>query len=96
MIFTIGHEENYLRSAKEYGEVIKAGRRGPCERFPQGYEGGYAFKTAEEARRRIDEAYSGMGFAIFGLEADWEKDTGPTSNWWHSLLIDARIVFLGI
>uniref|UniRef100_A0A6M3KUP0 Uncharacterized protein n=1 Tax=viral metagenome TaxID=1070528 RepID=A0A6M3KUP0_9ZZZZ len=77
MIYTIGHEENYLSVAREYGKIIKLGKCGSCERFPNGYEGGYAFRTAEEAQERIEEAYHGMGFAVFGLEADWEIDTEP-------------------
>lgn len=59
------------------------------------YPGGYAFLTAEDAQRRIDEAYPEQGFAVFGLLADWETDTEPAKDgWWHNLLRDAALVVL--
>lgn len=60
------------------------------------YLGGYAVETVADARRLIGENYPGQGFTVFGLLADWEKDTEPSANgWWHHLVKDAFIVILG-
>ncbi len=78
--------------------MFKLGRQLPCERFPDGYAGGYAFQSETDAQRRIGEAYAERGFAVFGLLADWEKDTypNPQGNWWRNLINDAEIVFLDL
>jgi hypothetical protein len=32
---------------------------------------------------------------VFGLLADWEKDTRPNpQHWWHDLLVDAEVIVL--
>lgn len=96
MIYTIGHKENYLKAIADSpdGKIHKVGKCEPCERFPQGYEGGYAFLSIEDAQKRINEAYPERGFAVFGLLASWE-DTEPNPNgWWHNLLKDSEIIVL--
>ena len=93
MIFTIGHQKNYLKAIAFSGAIYKVGRRAPCDEFPNGYAGGYAFASIEDAQRRIEEAYEGRGFAVFGLLADWESDTEPSSDgWWRNLVTDALVV----
>jgi hypothetical protein len=94
LIYTIGNKKNYMAAIAEYGAVYKTGR-GDYPGSPN-YPGGYAFKTAEDAQRRIDEAYPERGFAVFGLNADWVANTepNPAGGWWHNLLIDAEIVVL--
>lgn len=104
MIYTIGNKKNYLETIKEHGTIQKTGKaimeeqQEWCEENRLGYDyiGGYCFLTQEDARRRIDEAYADRGFAIFGLNADWETDTypNPEGGWWHNLLIDADIIVL--
>lgn len=96
MIYTIGHNANYLQAIANSpeGKIYKTGKRDPGEQFPNGYEGGYAFQFMEDAQKRIDEAYPDRGFAIFGLLADWETETEPSESWWHYLLIDAEIIVL--
>ena len=95
MIYTIGHESSYLKAIADSPDntIWKLGERLPCERFPDGYEGGCAFQSIEDAQRRIDEKYSTDGFVVFGIDADWEKDTEPNraGEWWHNLLNDAEI-----
>lgn len=87
MIFTIGHRETYLVNLKKPG-FKKLGR---CE----DYRGGYAFLTRADAQERINEAYGNEDYAIYGLVADWERDTVPAYNgWWHYLLVDSKIVNL--
>jgi hypothetical protein len=86
MIYTIGHRESYLRGLQQ-GVLYKLGRR-------KDYPGGYAFKTKEDAQRRIDEVYDDS-YAVFGLDADWEEDTVPSEHgWWHALIVDRPIIVL--
>ena len=95
MIYTIGHEKNYLEAIEEYGSVKKLGRdmERKSDAFPNGYPGGYAFKSVLAANRRIEEAYPDSGFAVFGVKADWEKDTVPSdAGWWHNLINTSEIV----
>lgn len=94
MIYTIGHRDNYLKAIAKTGTIWKLGKHEPGEDYPDGYPGGYAFQSIEDAQRRIDEAYPEHGFAIFGLSATWE-DTEPSKDgWWNNLLTDAEIVVL--
>lgn len=98
MIYTIGHKQSYIKAIADSpdGTIDKLGKQSPCERFPDGYPGGYAFQSIEDAQRRIDEEYPTNGFIIFGLKADWKNDTEQNQNggWWHNLLNDAEIVVL--
>lgn len=86
-MYTIGHSKNY-RKAREYlAPVIKRGKF-------DNYDGGYVFKTTEDAQKRIDEA-NYEGYEIFGLIGEWNVDTYPSSDgWWHNLLYDCEIIFL--
>jgi len=90
MIYTIGSKKAFMRNYLKNGKVMKTGRR-------RGYAGGCAFETREEAQRHIDElelqGYKGM--MVFGLLADWGKDTAPSqNNWWHDLIKDSEVVVL--
>ena len=83
MIYTIGHTWSYLNAFQELGSVMKRGRTND-------YQGGSVWQTQEEAAE-----YAKDGYSVFGVKADWEKDTVPNieSNW-HDLLIDAELVIL--
>lgn len=97
MIYTIGHVENYLKAIANSptGKIKKVGRCEPNDRFPNGYEGGYAFASREDAQKRIDEAHADKGFDVFGLDADWEKDTSSVvEGWWHALINSADVIVL--
>ncbi len=95
MIYTIGHAINYRTSIAKNGTIQKLGRDGRKPKKYPDYPGGYAFKTWRDAVKRIEEAYQDKGFAIFGLEADWERDTIPsTEGWWHHLINDSDIVVI--
>jgi hypothetical protein len=90
MIYTIGSKKAYLRSFLKKHRVIKPGRS-------RGYCGGCAFKSREDAQRHIDELdmQGYKGFQVFGLLADWERDTAPSGDhWWHDLLVEAEVVVL--
>lgn len=98
MIYTIGHEPSYLKAIADSPDstIQKIGKQMLCEQFPDGYEGGYAFRSVEDAQYRIDEQYSTDGFVVFGMKAIWETDTEKNQDggWWHNLLNDAEIVVL--
>ena len=96
MIYTIGHEKNYLKGIADSpdGKINKIGKREPCEGFPQGYVGGYAFASVEDARRRINEAYPECGFAVFGLQTTWDNTVSSADGWWHNLIEDSEIIVL--
>lgn len=90
MIYTIGHQANYdqaLQGMAAAGQQLyKVGRTAD-------YPGGYAFQTAEDAQRRIAEAYPDRHFAVYEVDADWERDTYPAANgWWHHLKEDRPII----
>lgn len=96
MIYTIDNKASYERAIAEYGRpLMKLGKRPPgeMETAPDGYGGGYAFQTAADAQRRIDEAYAGQGFVVWAMAADWQTDTYPApGGWWHLLINDAEII----
>lgn len=99
MIYTIGHRENYLkemsrRAANYLNPMTKTGRGFWGGEY---YHGGYAFKTIEDAQRRINEAHKDAGYAVFGIDADWERDTVRADDgWWHLLLKHAVVLKLDI
>lgn len=76
MIFTIGHTKSYQTALK-----MAAGDGRPLRK--QGktddYSGGYAFLSKEDAEKRIAEEYD-EDFSVFGLDADWDKDTEHRTN----------------
>lgn len=90
MIFTIGHQKSYDEALEEFGRLdtplIKKGRS-------DSYPGGYAFRTADDAARRIAQAYAHRGFAVYEVNGDWERDTYPSPcEWWHHLKVDRPII----
>ena len=93
---TIGNRKSYLKAFNDNGEVTKIGYRKEGDKgIPEGYSGGYAFKTAEDALRRITEAYSDTNYIVFGLDADWETQTKlATDGWWHNLQVDSKVIIM--
>ncbi len=90
MIYTIGSKQAYFRTLRKTGKVMKTGRK-------RGYAGGCAFRTRADAQRHLDELelQGYKGFEVFGLLADWDRDTRPSSDyWWHDLMVDAEVVVL--
>lgn len=95
MIYTIGHKVNYLNAIEKHGTIQKLGKKPPGDDpdYPNGYPGGYAFRTLEDARRGLVEEDKHGTWAIFGIDADWEQDTEPSNDgWYHHLIRDADIV----
>jgi hypothetical protein len=102
MIYTIGHKTNYLKAIAENGQISKTGYTTMATQrkywsepmwLDEDYEGGYAFKTQEDAQRRINEAYLDRGFGVFGLDADW-SDTYSKGDYWNYLVESAWIIVL--
>ena len=95
MIYTIGHKQSYLLAIANSaeGKIYKVGRRQPSADYPDGYEGGYALETKEDAERLIEQNYKNQGYVVFGLQADWAKGAIPADDgWWRNLKSDAEIV----
>lgn len=93
-VYTVGHAETYRHGIAEHGDgFTKLGRRARgSHQFPDGYPGGYALASPEDARRLIEEE-GRPEWAVFELAADWDEDTAPSQvGWWHSLLHDAVIL----
>lgn len=83
MIYTIGHTSSYEIYFKEQGVPKKLGRT-------EDYQGGSVWKTRKEAEDYCPENYS-----VYGVDADWEKDTAPSENGnWHDLLKTSRLIML--
>jgi hypothetical protein len=90
MIYTVGSKKAYLRALIKDGKVMKTGR---C----RGYAGGCAFRTREDADRHLDEleVQGYKGYMVFGLLANWDRDTRESpDHWWHDLLVNAEVVVL--
>jgi len=83
MIYTIGYTKSYLKYFEEQETPKKMGRT-------KDYPGGSVWKTKKEAQQNCKEGYS-----VFGVLADWNKDTEPNENEsFNNLLIDAELVQL--
>ena len=85
-VFTVGHESNYDQGIIEHGDAFrKLGRR-------EDYPGGFACCSVYDAQRLIDEFEKRGEWAVFELDADWERDTVPSENgWWHALINDSVV-----
>lgn len=99
MCYTVGHKKSYDQALKEGGN-IKKGRYGPTLDEPEGYPGGIVFRTIQDAQDFI--ASGGMArwfpdrdesvWAVYGLLADWDRDTYEASDGYCALLRDATFV----
>ncbi len=93
MIYTVGNAVNYLRFFREQDQPQKMGRSNPDS---EGV-GGTVFETREEA-----EEFCLADHAVFGVDADWDKDTeeypantpGFHGGTGHELLRDADLIIL--
>jgi hypothetical protein len=79
MIYTVGNSESYLKYFSEQVHPMKA-------------VGGSVWKTFDEAKKYAPE---NSGFSVFGVLADWDRDTKPSlSGDWHDLLINSELVII--
>ena len=102
MIYTIGYAKNYdklLREAAAKGTKVR--KLGESKNYP----GGYAFKTAVDGWRRIEEM-GYKGYAVYAVDADWKEHTAPSilregtqyvgkpiEGWWNRLLVSRPILY---
>lgn len=87
MIYTLGHKKNYELYFAEQGTPQKLGRT-------EDYQGGSVWQHRHEAET---ECLRHPGYAVYGVLADWEKDTAK--SWsegatWRDLLTTSNLVKL--
>lgn len=83
MIYTVGHKISYDCYLASNDFCKKKGRT-------VDYPGGSVWKTFEEANKHAKD-----GYAVYGVLADWEKDTEQSQDGeWHDLLVSSIIVRL--
>jgi hypothetical protein len=90
--FTIGIEDCYEQAILDNPNTKKLGRMGD-------YEGGWVWKTFEEAREFLVAQGLQDQYRVYGLslEGSWETDVSPEpspKDGVHRLLRDSRIVRL--
>jgi len=87
MIYTIGNTTNYNQFFIDQERPQKLGR---CSYSP----GGSVWRTFDEAQKYLNGIDSDE-FSIYGVIADWEKDTiQGEGKGWHDLLKNADLVKL--
>ena len=88
MIYTVGHSSSYRDNLADPNvSHLKLGRGVVDGEY---YPGGWVWETKEEAQKHCVE-----GFEVFGIDADWEKDTEVSKGGdWHDLLVDAKFFAL--
>ena len=96
MIYCLGKIDvyvPYIKTSTPEDPAMKGGRNPDYkdENHPNGYVGGSVWRTKEDA-----EKFLVAGYAVFGVKADWEKDTEKSKDGdWHDLLVDSELVLLG-
>lgn len=86
-VLTVGYEPMYDRGIQELGDKFqKLGRT-------KDYAGGFAVSSFADAQRLI-AAFDQRGqWAVYELDADWDRDTVKSDNgWWHALLKDSIVM----
>ena len=88
VIYTVGPEKVYKAQLQVWGDLFKVGRT-------EEYRGGCAFQSIVDAQRWIQEykKEEDRKFGVFGLNAEWGKDTEPSEDkWWHYLLHNRQVI----
>jgi hypothetical protein len=86
MIYTVGQTDIY---EEVWSRGVNPGKKGKSEDCI----GGSVWKTREEAQAYLDK-HPNLEYSIYGVDADWDKDTEPSEREWHNLLIDSPLVRL--
>ena len=75
MIYTVGNREECERDmAVKEAEGKRLYKRGPFQNGHERYRGGAVWHGRDGAQAFVD-AHPGDGLAVFGVEADWERET---------------------
>ena len=87
MIYTVGTEVNYDKGFIEQGEAFaKLGKTGD-------YRGGFAVNSIEDAKKFIEEQKMEELWAVYEVDADWDKDTEQhEGEWWRRLVKTSKIL----
>lgn len=93
MIYTLGYRPSYeegLAKSEAAGEPLKK-----VGRYSD-YQGGSVWKTCKEVEAHLKaNTHRLEDYAVYGVDADWERDTAPNPlNPFHDLLVDAPLVRL--
>lgn len=95
--YTIGDRHNYYVHQNRYGTVIKLGRIKPGadnEISPEGYRGGYVFRTIEAAIDEIKRQNRRDEWVVFGLDCTSYDDVAYIADDGESALaVDCEVIF---
>jgi hypothetical protein len=101
-VYTIGRTSSYDEAVADAQDHMKLGKRGPSQEFPEGYDGGWVWKTPAEANtfrvdhlREFEPEWDPTTFSVYKLElpTSWEVDVYKSgSSVYSSLLNDSKIV----
>jgi hypothetical protein len=93
MIYSVGLNIRYGPALASGQKVIKQGRGVDAKGKP--YPGGFVFETVEDARRFLDAKGLAATHTIFGVLADWDRDTEEAPGEpFRRLTRDAEVVRL--
>ncbi len=89
MIFTVGRTTIYNLLLRDDPNPTKLGSTA------DGYSGGSVWETREAAQHYLDVTGIGDEFSVYGVVADWDRDTEPEPGQeWHRLLVTSKLVRL--
>ena len=92
MIYTVGRTEAYEKNFEEQDQPQKLGKGLDLDGHP--YEGGSVWKTPEEAQNYLD-ANGLIDFSVYGVLADWERDTEENATYsYRNLLVTSNLIKL--
>ena len=104
IIYCIGYTPAYRKDIRELtarGETpVKIGKRDDLN--GEFYPGGSVWRTRQDAQHWLetlgpqwDPPRTAENFSVFGVDADWEKDTEPDPEHpFHNLLKDSPLIDL--
>ena len=79
MIYTVGRRDVYEGALAMDPKLKKL-------------KGGSVWKTKEDAQQYLQDTRQDKTFLVYGIEADWDKDTDEVRRApWHALNKNARI-----
>jgi hypothetical protein len=103
--YTIGRTRSYDLGLTEPKGLCKLGLRGPnsydCPDCPEGYPGGWVWKTIEEADNfrkdrlnQFEPNWNPEEFSVYEIQltAGWEVDVSETNDGFNNLLVDSKII----